>query len=365
MRNKDKKILEKLLCAFGPSNDVGDVHALYARQLSPYVDDIKIDAVGNLFAFLNGNSKKENVMFFGHADTVGFQIAHIVDGGFIYAKDITGLDAVRSNNLPGQRVIFKNRHTGKYVKGLFANPVSIHQENMDDSEEERNSMIDFQPIDAGFSSPAEAYKHINDADYGVFEPHPEFIKSEKGLLIRSAGLDNRISLYAMLEIARKANEIPKLKRPNLILHSTISEETSNEIGMSGGMAFRPDVAVYIDVTTSSDSITVDNDDNIRIKYGKSVLNAGPVLSRGQGVTEKIFKNLEHHCRTRPKIPYQIEQGLAATENVAMVRLGIPSALISVPCRYLHTNHETVAVNDVSTTVKLAMKFFRNYNGKSL
>ena len=157
-------------------------------------------------------------------------------------------------------------------------------------------------------------------------------------------------------LAKELAGRPKRVRGTAIFNATISEETAANIAMS--VAFykrRPDMAINIDVTPASDSIQTNNDDMIAITYGKNQLGHGPVLSRGSGVTDYLFMRLEQ-CAHHNDIPYQTEIGVSGTENVATLSAGIPSALVSLPARYTHTDHELADMRDVAHTVKLLKEF---------
>lgn len=349
----EHKVLEKLLVAFGPSNDVGDVTSVLKRELRDFVDFAEHDTIGNFYAVLEGNPSMPTTMYFGHADTIGFAVAHVTDRGQVYVRDITGLEAVRAKNLAGQQIVVKNRKTNELHPLRFVNPVAIHLEQPAD---ETDDQVILTPCESYCQSSEVVYRRFNDGDFAVFMPNPSFRRSNSSYWIESAGLDDRLGLYTIVMLAKELAGRPKRVRGTAIFNATISEETAANIAMS--VAFykrRPDMAINIDVTPASDSIQTNNDDMIAITYGKNQLGHGPVLSRGSGVTDYLFMRLEQ-CAHHNDIPYQTEIGVSGTENVATLSAGIPSALVSLPARYTHTDHELADMRDVAHTVKLLKEF---------
>jgi endoglucanase len=174
--------------------------------------------------------------------------------------------------------------------------------------------------------------------------------------IVSRAIDNRIGAYVVLEAARLLASDPPAALVTAV--ATVQEE----IGYSGGGArtsaytLEPDVAIVVDVTFSTDVPDIE-----KKEHGEHSVGGGPVLSRGSASHNEVFEMLAR-VAGEEGIPYTIQASPRATRTDAdaifLTRKGVPTGLISVPNRYMHSPNEMVSIEDLRNTSRLIAAFIR-------
>ncbi len=175
--------------------------------------------------------------------------------------------------------------------------------------------------------------------------------------IASRAIDNRIGAFIVLEALRMLVK----DRPEASV--TAAATVQEEIGYSGGgartsaYALEPDVAIVVDVTFSSDVPDID-----KKEVGEHRLGSGPVLTRGSASHESVFDALARVAEAE-RIPYTVQAAPKATrtdaDGIYLTRRGVPTAVISVPNRYMHSPNEVVSLADVESTTRLIAAFARS------
>jgi len=337
--------LKKLLDTPGPSGFESAPARVWRDEVKGFADDVKADVHGNSVASLNGKGKPR-VMLTGHIDEIGFQITHIDDDGYLYFSGIGGWD---SQVLVAQRVLLLSR--SGMVRGVIGKK-AIHQLKKEDLE--RVTKVSDLWIDIGARNHDEAVGRIRVGDAGVLDCRVEEYPNGR---IVSRSIDNRIGAYVAAEALRR---LAANRPPHAAVFAVAS--TREEIAWTGSGArtsavgIEPDVAVVVDVTHATDYPGAEKKHS-----GDHKLGAGVVLSRGSSVSPVVF-DLLAQCAEEAKIPYTVQAAPRDTgtdaDAIYNAMRGIPTGLVSVPNRYMHSPNEMVAVEDLDRAAELLAAFTR-------
>jgi len=335
--------LKKLLDTAGPSGFEQAPGRVWRDEVGSFADSVRVDVHGNSVAVLNAKGKPR-VMFAGHIDEIGIQITHIDDEGFLYFSGIGGWD---SQVLVGQRVLILSREGS--VHGVVGKK-AIHQLKKDELDRV-TKVIDLW-IDIGAAGRDEARVRVGDP--GVLDSRVEEYPNGR---IVSRSLDNRIGAFVAAEAMRR---LAATRPPHAAVFSVAS--TREEIAWTGSGArtsavgIEPDVAIVVDVTHATDYPGAD-----KKHAGDHKLGGGVVLSRGSSVSSAVF-DLLAECAEQAKIPYTIQAAPRDTgtdaDAIYNAMRGIPTGLVSVPNRYMHSPNEMVALEDLDRAADLLAAFAR-------
>ena len=343
--------LKKLLDTPGPSGFEQWPARVWRDEVKGFADDLRADVHGNSVAVVNAKGRPR-LMVTGHIDEIGFQITHIDEDGFVYFSAIGGWD---SQVLVGQRVVLLGREGP--VKGVIGKK-AVHQLKKEDLD--RVSKVIDLWIDVGAANAEEAKARLRVGDAGVLDTRVEEFPNGR---IVSRSIDNRIGAFVAAEALRRlAKERPK----HAGIYAVAS--TREEIAWTGSGArtsateIEPDVALVVDVTHATDYPGADK------KYaGDHQLGGGVVLSRGSSVSPVVFDMLIE-CAEQAKIPYTIQAAPRDTgtdaDAIYNAMKGIPTGLVSVPNRYMHSPNEMVALEDLDRTAQLLAAFARKLTSET-
>jgi endoglucanase len=324
---------------------------VWRDEAEKLADEVRVDVHGNSFATLNP-SGAPRVMLAGHIDEIGLQVTYIDDDGYLYVAEIGGWDP---QVLVGQRVRILTKAGA--VTGVIGKKAIhlIEKEDRDKASKTKQLWVDI-----GASGRTQAGRMgVRVGDPMVLDHAMVRLGSDR---IASRAIDNRIGAYIVLESLRLLST--RKPRASVVAAATVQEE----IAYSGGgartsaYALEPDVAIVVDVTFSSDVPDVD-----KKEVGERKLGSGPVLTRGAASHESVFEALATVAE-KEGIPYTIQATPKATytdaDGIFLTRAGVPTAVIAVPNRYMHSPNEIVSLADVENTVRLIAAFVRGLGPKS-
>lgn len=342
MDKKSKKFLYEYLNNTSPTGFESSGQKIWLDYLKPYIDDYISDAYGSVAGIINPG-KKYKVVIEAHADEISWFVKYITEDGYLYVTRNGGSDHMIA---PSMRV---NILTEKgIVKGVFGWP-AIHVRS---GEKEITPNTDNIFIDIGCSKKEEVEKlGVHVGCVAVFED--ELTELNDNYLTGRA-LDNRIGGYMIAEVARKISE-NSIKLPySLYIVNAVQEE----IGLRGAemisRKIKPDVAIITDVCHDTSSPLYD-----KKKQGDQKCGLGPVLTYGPAVQNNLLKMIIQ-VADKNKIAFQRAAASRSTgtdtESFAYSGEGVPSALISLPLKYMHTTVETVNKKDVDQVVELIYRF---------
>ena len=338
--------LRRLLDAPGPSGFETRPARVWRDEAETFAYEVTTDVTGNTLASINPDGKPR-VMMAGHIDEIGLQVTHVDEDGFLYVDEIGGWD---SQVLVGQRVIVLGREGD--VDGVIGKkPIHLLKK------EEQGKATRTRDLWADVG--ARDQEEVGKLGLRVGDPivlGAPFVKLA-GDRIASRAVDNRIGAFVVLEALRLLSEDPPVA--SVVAVATAQEE----IGQSGGGArtsafsVAPDVALVVDVTFSTDVPDIS-----KKELGEHKIGGGPVLSRGSAVHPVVYETLAEVAQAE-EIPFSIQAAPRTTrtdaDSIHLTRSGVPTGLVSVPNRYMHSPNEVVSVQDLHSTAKLLAAFVRS------
>ena len=342
---KSLKFLEEYLNNAAPTGYESNGQKIWMKYLKPYVDEFITDNYGTAVGVINPD-KKFKVVIEGHSDEISWYVNYITDNGLIYVIRNGGSD---HQIAPSKWV---NIHTKKgIVKGVFGWP-AIH---VRDHAKEAPPKIDNIFIDIGAKDKKEVEKMGVHVGCVITYPDSFHILNKNKFVCRA--IDNRAGGFMIAEVARLLKE-NKDKLPFCLY---VTNSVQEELGLRGAEmitnTLKPDVAIVTDVTHDTSTPMIEAK-----KQGDAKIGKGPVITYAPAVQnnlrEKIISIAEKN-----KIPYQ---RLASsrytgtdTDAFAYSNGGVPSALISLPLRYMHTTVEMVQKEDVENVIRLIYETLKN------
>ena len=329
--------LENYLNNPSPTGFESEGQKLWLEYVKPYVDEYFTDNYGTVVAVINPKAKYK-VVIEAHADEISWFVHYITKEGFIYLRRNGGSDHMIA---PSKRV---NIHTDKgIIKGVFGWPAIHTRQTKDDAPSLKNIFLD-----VGCSTDEEVGKlGIHVGCVVTFED--EFMIMNKNRFLGRA-LDNRMGGFMIAEVARMLKE-SKTKLPfGLYIVNSVQEE----VGLRGAemisRKIKPNVAIVTDVCHDTNTPMIDKIENGDLKSGD-----GPVLTYGPAVQNNLLKEIIAVAE-KNKIPFQRAAASRATgtdtDAFAYSAEGVPSVLISLPLRYMHTTVEMCRKEDVENTIML-------------
>ncbi len=338
----DITFLERLLDSPGPSGFESRPARVWTDEAGSFADTWS-DVVGNSYAAVRRDARPLALMA-GHIDEIGLQVTHADESGLLYFGGIGGWDA---QVLVGQRVRVLGAKGD--VPGVIGRK-AIHL--IEPRERDKAVKVKKLWIDVGAGSRDEL------KELGVRVGDPAVLD---GGMVRLAGdrvasraIDNRVGAFIVLEALRRVAGDDG--RAGAVAVATAQEE----IGYSGGGArtsafgVAPDVALVVDVTHATDVPEVE-----KSEVGEHSLGGGPVLTRGSATHPVVFELLAEAAEAND-IPYSIQAAPLRTSTDAdaihLARGGIPTGLVSVPNRYMHSPSEMVSISDLFRTARLLAAF---------
>ena len=345
MRDASLKFLETLVNTPSPSGHEARGQRVWLDYVKPYAAETFSDAYGNAVAVLNkGGSPR--LMLAAHADEIAMTVNFITKEGFVHVRKVGGVDAAITK---AQRVTI---HTRKGpIKGVVGN-VAPHLTK--EEGERKVPKIHDLFIDLGVSSRKAAEKLVRIGDPITLNDAFELLRND---LAVARAFDNRIGTFAVAETLRLLCESKAKLRAEICAVSNIMEE----VGLFGARqiaySLQPDLAVVVDVTHATDYPTVSQARHGDIKLGK-----GPALTRGGCIHRAVEERLEAVANQEGiRLQFEAMSATSGTDTDAIfwTRGGIPSALVSLPNRYMHSPVEIVNLKDLEQIPKLLAAFARS------
>jgi endoglucanase len=325
-----KSLIEKLVTISSPSGREHAIREVIAGEIKPYVDEMKIDPMGNLVALKKGKSGRK-LLFDGHMDEIGVVVTHVDSKGFLRVDSIGGLSPYM---LLGSRLVFDTGASGV---------VDVEGETIKDLKETMKSLdYDHIFVDIGATDKEDAEKKAPVGTFGTYDS--TFVDLGKRLVSKS--MDDRIACAIMIQVLKE------LEKPEDDVYFVFAVQ--EEVGIVGASVaafdIMPDMAVAIDVTAGPDTPK-------SFKRMGFNLGGGPTIKikdRGSISSSRVVSRLKEVAEKRD-IPTQYEVlifGGTDARGYQMTGRGIASGTVSIPCRYVHSPHEMVDYDDVLNAVRL-------------
>jgi endoglucanase len=336
------ELLTRLLTASGPSGHEEEAARIWRDAASPFAE-VTSDTLGSSFARVRAGDGAPTLVLMGHIDEIGVAITNVEDSGLLSFTTIGGIAA---ETLHGQRIELLTR--GGRVPGVISRK-RIYPDQLRDRG--KLELADLH-IDIGAKDRADAEELVRVGDAGVWSGVPTELPNGRFV---SKALDNRLGAYIVLEASRRIAEAGDA-RVDVVAVAAVQEE----IGLYGARAAAygadPDVALAVDVTPATD---VPGGDTRRA--GRIELGMGAMIARGPTLNKQVTDLLgEVAERDRIAHGYEVYSRTTSTDadEIHLVRAGIPTGLLSIPTRYLHSPNELCDLADVEAIVQLVVGFAR-------
>ena len=341
--------LLELLTAPGPSGYETAPAAAW-RDTAKKFAEVSGDTLGSSLARVRGTAGGPLLAVVGHIDEIGLIVTHVSDEGFLHFIGVGGWDA---QILVGQRVELATRG-GRVLGVIGKKPIHLLKED----DRKKVAEIKDLHIDVGAKDGDEARELVRIGDVAVIAGEP--IELPNGRLA-SRSLDNRLGAYVALEAARLVAQDGGAPG-EVVAVASVQEEITFAGARTTAYALEPDVAVVVDVTHATDAPGIE----VR-EIGKHELGSGPVIERGSIISPAVFELL-HDTAEAEGIPFTVAASARSTgtdaDAVHISRAGVPTGVVSIPLRYMHSPVELVQLDDVEATAKLLAAFARRLDEAS-
>lgn len=315
--------------AFGPSGNEQNVREAIEPMLSGYVDEIRVDALGNLIAVKKGVGQK--IMLAAHMDEIGILVTYIDEKGFLRFGTVGG---VSPHSALGTRVVFESGITGTVW----------YEEKM---ESMKDLKVDRMFIDIGAGSRGEAEKMVRVGDMAVF--CGDTVETNGRLI--SKAMDDRAGCAVLVALARTLTETEN----EIYYVFTVQEEVGLRGARTAAWGIMPDMALAVDVTDTGDmpesrhmAVSIGDGPTIKIKDSSIICHPD--------VVERL-----RNCAEAAEIPVQYEVLAAGGTDAGSIHLtagGIPTGAVSIPTRFIHSPSEMISLGDVKGAIALLAAFIR-------
>lgn len=332
------ELLKRLTAARGVSGNEDQVRQLVIDEITPLADKVYVDRMGSVIGFKKGTCSDRKVMLCAHMDEVGFIITKIEDNGMLKFETVGSID---SRILPSKRV----RIGEKAIPGVLG----IKAIHLQEPSERKNAVKSNQMyIDIGAKDGDEAQKLVKLGDYATFDSDPIYFGDNK---IKSKALDDRVGCLTLIEALKESCPY------DLYACFTVQEEVGLRGARVAAYHIEPDIGLVIEGTTCS------NVPGVEPHMHSTRMGEGPAISIAD-LASYSNKRMVSFLIERAKdagIPFQVKEGITGGNDAGELqrtREGAMTAVISVPCRYIHSPSSVADLNDIENTIRLVKEFLK-------
>jgi putative aminopeptidase FrvX len=333
-----RSLLTRLSHATGISGYESEVRALVLDEFGRFSDETRTDKVGNALAIKHGHSRRRRrrkIMLASHMDEIGLMVSD-QKHGFLQVNAVGGVDP---RVQPGQEVIVHGR---RELPGLIS---SVPPHLLKPADRDKAIPIDQLWIDVGLTE-AQVKRWVSIGD--LVSTRREVIELKNGLLAGKA-FDNRTSVVA---VAVCLERLAALQHSwDVVAVATVQEEIGLRGAATSAFGVAPDIAIAIDATYGKQHGSPDAE--------VFPLDKGPTIGIGPNMHPKMTQRLIETAK-RLELDHQIEPmpGSSGTDGwaIQVARDGIPTGVVSIPIRSMHTPVETVSPRDIERAGRLIAEF---------
>ena len=333
MAKFDKDLMKRLVGALGISGNEEEVRDLIRKEIKPYVDEVYVDNIGNLIAVKKGNKPK--VMLSAHMDEIGLLVKRISENGFLHCTSVGDVDAAL---VMGQTVHIKT------AKGRLHGVITIRETSAGKLLKQLPSIEDVV-IDTGLTK-----KQLEEFGVEIGTPLPfednSCCSAERGLIFGKA-LDNRVGCYVLIELARRLKKTNWKGNPEIYFVFTVQEEVGSRGAKPSAFNIQPDWGLIVDTTHANDSF----------EEPSRFIGKGPCITikDGEFIGNKCINGWLRDIARKSKIPVQLEAIETGTTDASMIQTtagGVPTSVLCVPVRNIHTTIGISLIEDIEDTIAL-------------
>jgi endoglucanase len=300
------------------------------------------DSVGSSRARVPGTRGGPSLAIVGHIDEIGLHVTHIDDEGYLRFGSVGGWDPAV---LVGQRVRLRTRD-GSVVGLIGRKPIHL----LKDDDRKKVPELKALHIDISAASGEEARRMVRIGDVAVIDSGPMEMPNDR---LSARALDNRIGCYVAAEAARLVAEAGGAPG-DVIALAVVQEETGFGGSRTSAYSVAPDLAIAVDGTFATDQPGIELGE--LTKHG---LGSGPVIARGTTLHPRVFELL-YETAEQEGMEFAVESLGRRTgtdaDAIHISRAGVPTGLVSVPMRYMHSPVELVALQDIDAAARLIAAF---------
>ncbi|WP_373897153.1 M42 family metallopeptidase [Haloimpatiens sp. FM7315] len=331
-------LLEKLCNAVGPSGYEGQVREIIKNEIKEYVDEIKVDNMGNIIAHKKGNGTK--VVVDAHMDEVGFIITGYNEDGTLR---FAALGGINPKIIPSKVVLIGDE---KLPGVIGLKPIHLQ------SKEERTKAVAYKDccIDIGSNSKEESRKLVKLGEYAIFDT--KFSEFGEGL-IKGKAFDDRMGCAVLIEILKENYNCDFYGVFN------VQEEVGERGAYVSAYNIQPDIGIALEGTICADM------EGVPKHLRATEIGKGPAISImdhtsifNNEITDAIEKIAEEK-----EIPHQRRRAIAGGNDAGAIYTvgnGAKVATVSVPCRYIHSSISVASLRDYKNTVKLMREYLKTF-----
>ncbi len=336
----EKDFLEELLVTPSPTGFESAGQQVWTEYVDDFADSVESDAYGSAYAKLNTSYDVATIMLEAHCDEIGMIVQHITDDGYIFINKLGGSDSTIAR---AKRVNIHARNG--IVSGVTGN-TAIHLQDKKNGGGEQPKWKDIY-VDIGASSREEALKLVQVGDPITYADEYDYLSDE---IISGRALDNRIGGFMIAQVLKKLKERRSDLKVNVVALNSVQEEVGGYGARMMSYRIDPDAALVTDVTHATDTPGIDHKEHGLVKLGK-----GPSIQHG-GANHPQIVELVEEVAGKNEIELQHEATSVRTgtdtDSIFYQKTGIPSALISLPLRYMHSPVETASFQDIESLIEL-------------
>lgn len=340
MNVSEQQFLENLLITPSPTGFESEGQKVWKKYVDQFADEVEADAYGSACAKLNTSFDVVTVMLEAHCDEIGMIVQHITDSGFVYINKLGGSDSTIAR---AKRV---NIHAKEGVVSGVTGNTAIHLQDKKNGKGSQPAWKDIY-VDIGASSREEALNMVQVGDPITYADEYDYLSDD---IITGRALDNRIGGFMIAQVLRKLNERREELNVNVVALNSVQEEVGGYGARMMSYRIEPDLSLVTDVTHATDTPGINHKEHGLVKLGEgpSIQHGGAnhpkIVAYIEGISEQKEIDIQHEATS-------IRTG-TDTDSIFYQKTGIPSALISLPLRYMHSPVETASLNDVDSLVNL-------------
>lgn len=321
-----------------------NIRKFIREEITPLVDDVQNDGLGGIFGVKHAKEPgAPKLMLAAHMDEIGFMISTITEKGFFHVLPLGGWNPY---------VVSSQRFTLQTSKGDYPVVSSSVPPHLLRGKEKPTIKIEDILFDAGFDSKEEA------EEYGVrpgdtIVPQVETIKMANGKKLLGKAWDNRYGVTVLLEALR---ELQQEVLPNTLIAGANVQEEVGLRGTKGAVRqFDPDVFFAVDCSPAND-VTGGKEAFGQLGEGVLIRIQDPGMILSKEMRDFMVDTAETH-----NIPYQYFVSKGGTDAVAAHQLnrGIPSGVIGVCGRYIHTHQTVFSIEDFEAAKEMVLQISRS------
>lgn len=348
MEQDELKILKELTESFGPSGFERETASIVKKYVEEFSDEILTDKLGSIMFKLKGSAEKPTILIPAHSDEIGFVISGIDNSGFLTFNTLGGwFDQV----LLAQRVIIRTQR-GDCLGVITSIPPHVLPR------EERKKVITREKmyIDVGCSSKEE----VEEDGFRIGDPVvpiSPFSVIRDGKLAIGKAFDDRLGIFAAM-IALKRVKEQGIDHPNTVVGAATTQE---EVGLRGARTTAylvdPDIAFVLEIDISSDVPGVENSRApSKMGDGIAILTHDGSMIPNQSLKEFVIK-----VAKEANIKYQLSampRGGTDAGAIHISRVGVPSIVLGVPTRHIHSSVGMASIEDIERMIDLLIELIK-------